>query len=114
MKGEAFGLGDGLPMGCMVAATRTCRVAGSTNRRCFAKKSHPMIRLSTPANTKQKLKCIAQNFNETNFVPQAGMGLPSAQTKDGPVGGKLLWWGRMLLAAPVSARKFIPLISSRK
>jgi hypothetical protein len=73
-----------------------------------------MMGLSTPANTKGKIKCISQNFNEMSFVPQAGMGLPSAPTREGPVGGLLLWWGMTLLAAPVSARKFIPLISSLK
>ena len=71
-KGEEHGLGNGFPTGCMVAATRTCRVAGSTSRQCLVRKSKPMIGLSTPANTNIKSKCISQTLNILVLFPRQG------------------------------------------
>ncbi len=79
------------------AACKTCCFEGSIERPNFAKKSMPRRGVATAVSKKSNLKVWRQN-------PQAGIGLPLAPTRCGPVRSAVLVWGKIDNDTPESTK----------
>jgi hypothetical protein len=86
------------------AACRTCCFAGIIESSNFAKKSMPTIGVATAARKKSNSKLWPAKQTVWRWRPQAGISLPLAPTRCGPVGGAELECGRIEIDAPESTR----------
>ncbi len=86
------------------AVCRTCCFAGIIESSNFARKSMPIIGVATAARKKSNSKLWPAKQTVWRRQPQAGISLPLAPTRCGPVGGTELECGRIEIDAPESTR----------
>jgi hypothetical protein len=86
------------------AACRTCCLEGIIERSNFSKKSMPRRGVATAASKNQIQKSGQKKQTVWRRKPQAGICLPFAPTRCGPVGGAGLEWGIIDSDAPESTK----------
>ncbi len=79
-------------------------MAGIIESSNFARKSMPRIGVATAASKKSNSKLWSAKQTVRRRRPQAGIGLPLALTRCGPVGGAELECGRIEIDAPESTK----------
>ena len=88
------------------AACKTCCLEGMMEMPKVVRKSMPSKGVAAVANKKSNSNCCPEKQTENRRNPQAGIVLPLAFTRCGPVGGYVEACGKMDNDAPESTKKW--------